>query len=415
MNSNFRRLKAACYMGSMSMSVVANLPPILFLTFRSLYGLSFTQLGLFVVLNFVTQLGVDLLFSFFSRRFNIPKTVKWMPFFSILGFLIYALWPFFFPESAFFGLMLGTVIFSASSGLGEVLISPVLATIPSPDPDREMSKLHSMYAWGSVPVIIISSLLLLFLEANAWQVLVFLFLPIPILALILYVGCDIPEMQATKEESDVKSLLKRGSLWLCVLAIFLGGAAETAMAQWASGYLEVAFSIPKVWGDTLGVALFSLMLGIGRLLYGKVGKNINRVLLLCTLGATACYFICAVTQNPILGLIFCAFTGLCVSMLWPGNLLVGAAHFPESGVFIYAMMAAGGDLGASVAPQLVGVVTDFAMENSWILSLAEGWLLAPEQLGMRLGMLFGMLFPLSAIPIHVFLLRKKKASSEPNE
>ena len=36
------------------------------------------------------------------------------------------------------------------------------------------------------------------------------------------------------------------------------------------------------------------------------------------------------------------------------NLLVGSSRISMGGVFIYAMMAAGGDLGASVGPQLVG-------------------------------------------------------------
>ena len=34
---NYKRLKFACYSGSFSMSVVANLSPLLFVTFKSLY------------------------------------------------------------------------------------------------------------------------------------------------------------------------------------------------------------------------------------------------------------------------------------------------------------------------------------------------------------------------------------------
>ncbi len=55
------------------------------------------------------------------------------------------------------GLVIGTVIFSASSELAEVLISPVIAAIPSDNPEREMSKLHSIYAWGVVGIVIVST------------------------------------------------------------------------------------------------------------------------------------------------------------------------------------------------------------------------------------------------------------------
>ena len=162
MKDGIKRLKYACYSTNMTMSVVGNLSPILFLTFRSLYGISYSLLGLLVLINFCTQLAVDLIFSFFSHKFNIPKTVKTIPLIAILGFLVYAVWPFFAPESVYTGLVIGTVIFSAASGLNEVLISPVFATIPSKDPDREMSKLHSVYAWGVVLVIVVSTLFLFF-------------------------------------------------------------------------------------------------------------------------------------------------------------------------------------------------------------------------------------------------------------
>ena len=67
MTPNDKRLKLACYIANITMSVVANLSPVLFLTFRSLYGISYSRLGLLVLINYVTQLSVDLLFSFFSQ------------------------------------------------------------------------------------------------------------------------------------------------------------------------------------------------------------------------------------------------------------------------------------------------------------------------------------------------------------
>ena len=70
---NFKRVKLACYTTNISMAVVANLSPILFLTFRSLYGISYSLLGLLVLINFVTQLTVDLIFSFFHINSILKK------------------------------------------------------------------------------------------------------------------------------------------------------------------------------------------------------------------------------------------------------------------------------------------------------------------------------------------------------
>jgi MFS family permease len=126
------------------------------------------------------------------------------------------------------------------------------------------------------------------------------------------------------------------------------------------------------------------------------------------IGAFVCYLLCALSPWGFLGLVGCAFTGFCVSMLWPGNLVVASSRFPHGGVFIYAMMASGGDLGASVAPQLVGIITDFAIQNPKILELATTLGLTGEQIGMKIGLLIGALFPIIAIPVYAHFRKKDK-------
>ena len=406
--SKVRHLKYACYSTNVTMSVVGNLSPLLFLTFRSLYGISYSKLGLLVMINFVTQLGIDLVFSFFSHRFNISKTVKAIPVIAVAGFTLYALLPVLFPQYAYLGLALGTVIFSAASGLAEVLISPVIAALPADDPDREMSKLHSVYAWGVVGVVIFSTLFLLLAGHESWPWLTLILMSVPALSAILFAGSEIPHMDTPEKATGALKLLKNKGLWLCVLAIFLGGSAECTMAQWCSGYIEQALGIPKVWGDLFGVALFSVMLGTGRTLYAKIGKNIGKVLTFGAVGATVCYFVAAVTGVPAVGLIACAFTGFCTSMLWPGNLVVASSRFPQGGVFIYAMMAAGGDLGASIGPQLVGVITDGVLAAPAAVDIAAKLQMTTEQLGMKAGMLCGMLFPLVAIFVYRHIWKGQK-------
>ncbi|MBE6787234.1 MAG: MFS transporter [Ruminococcaceae bacterium] len=396
-------LKAACYTSSITMSVVGNLSPILFITFNTLYGISYSLLGLLVLINFITQLGIDLIFSFFSHKFNIPRTVKLIPIIAIIGLLIYGISPLCFKGYEYLGLSVGTVIFSAAAGLGEVLISPVIATIPAKDPDREMSKLHSVYAWGVVGVVIFATLFLFCFGKEKWYLLPLIFIVIPLVSAFLYANTKIPPIESPEKASVALSFFKDKTLWLCFFAIFFGGAAELTMAQWCSGYLEKSLGISKVWGDIFGVALFGLMLAIGRTLYAKKGKNIEKVLILGFGGAMLCYIIAAITNISLIGLFACAFTGFCVSMLWPGNLVVAAKHFEQSGVFIYALMAAGGDLGASVGPQLVGLVTDFTINNPTLLQFSKTLSLASEQLGLKFGILVAALFPLLGLLISLKL------------
>lgn len=402
----------ACYATNLTMAVIANLSPLLFLTFRDAYGVSFTALGLLVLVNFVTQLAVDLVFSFFSQKFNIALTVKLTPVIAVLGLLLFAAAPLLFPQRVYLGLLLGTVIFSAASGLAEVLISPVIAAIPSDNPARAMSALHAIYAWGSVGVVLISTLFLHLAGRDAWQILTLILTLLPLAAALLYFGAEIPPMETPARVSGAVAFLRRPVLWLMVAAIFLGGAAECTMAQWCSGYIEGALGIPKIWGDILGVACFSLALALGRSLFAGRGESVTRVMVFGAVGASATYLLAALINHPVVGLLACAATGFFVAMFWPGSLIVAAKRVPAGGVFLYAMMAAGGDLGASVGPQLVGVISDAVALSPRAIALAAEWGLAAEQLGMKCGMLLGALFPLLALPLYLYLHISQKRGAQ---
>ncbi|MBR4950512.1 MAG: hypothetical protein IKU23_02785 [Clostridia bacterium] len=97
MEQKIKRLKLACYTTNISQSIVANLSPVLFISFHTLYGISYTMLGMLVLINFLTQLITDLVFSFFSHKFNIPFAVKLTPVLTVMGLIIYSLAPVMFP------------------------------------------------------------------------------------------------------------------------------------------------------------------------------------------------------------------------------------------------------------------------------------------------------------------------------
>ena len=403
--NNEKTVRSACYLTNISMAVVGNLPALLFLTFRNLYSVSYALLGSLVLINFCTQLIVDFIFSFFSHKINMQKAVKITPVLTVVGLIIYGVYPLIFQSSGMVGIIIGTVIFSAGSGFAEVLISPVIASLPSENPERDMSKLHSIYAWGVVGVVLFSALFLYLFGSESWYFLPLIFTLIHILATIFFAKSTLPKMQTPEKASGVIELLKTPAVWFFFFAMFFGGASEVTMAQWSSSYIEQALKIPKVIGDIFGVALFSVMLGLGRTLYAKYGKNIEKVLFISAIGASICY-LTAVCSNSFVGLIACGLTGICVAMMWPGTLVASSSRIPQGGVFVYAMMAAGGDFGASVGPQLVGLVTDIVKDSSFgEMMVQNGFQI--EQLSMRIGLLVGAIFPIIAIIMYSVLIKNK--------
>lgn len=407
MNANkFKRTKLACYLAYFTMSSIFSLPPLLFASLQDMYGISYTLLGTLVLTNFCTQLTVDLIFTVFSKHFNIKKVVRVMPLITSAGLLIYALIPNLFPQYAYAGLLVGTVIFSVSAGLSEVLLSPVIAAIPSDNPQKDMSLLHSLYAFGVFTVVVISTLFLRFFGAHNWMWLTIFWAVLPVTAAVTFMLSPMPDMSesSSSEEGTNGTGRRTLALAICVASIFFGSCAENSMSNWVSTYMENALQVDKTFGDILGMAAFAILLGIARISYAKFGKNIMRVLLFGMAGAAVCYITAGLSTNVVFAFIACILTGLFTSMLWPGTLIMMEENVPGIGVAAYALMASSGDLGASVAPQLLGIIVDKVSESSFAAELGANLGLATEQIGLKAGMLVTAIYPVIGIGVIIFAM-----------
>ena len=392
---NYKRTKFACYSAYFTMASVFCLPPLLFVTFHETYGISWSLLGTLVLVNFLTQLGIDLIFSFFSKYFNVKIVVRIMPLITATGMLLYALTPFLLKGNEFFGMLAATIIFSVAAGLSEVLLSPMIAAMPAKNPQREMSLLHSIYGLGIFTIIIVSALFIKFVGAQYWMYLALFFAALPILTAVLFMCSPIPDMTFGESgEKAEKSTRRMIGIVLCVLCIFFGACAEVTMTNWVSSFMETEFQMDKMLSDVLGMAGFAIVLALTRILYAKWGKNIWNMLLVGMVGAVVCYLVAGLCSNSIVVFIACVLTGIFTAMLWPGTLIFMEEKMPNLGVAAYALMAAGGDFGASAAPQLMGVIADVA--------------------NFKIGMVVSAIFP--ALGIVVLIIMRsffKKPDSHP--
>ncbi len=390
---------------SASTSLVSILSPLLFLTFAELYSISFTLLGFLVVINFCTQLAVDLVFSFFPRIFNIKRVIRAMPLIAFTGFVLYGTLPPLFPNRAYLFIAFGTIVFSAASGLCEVLTSPIIAAIPSEHPEKEMAKLHSAYGWGFGSVVIVATVLFKLLGKTNWYFLPLIASLFPLVAAFMFRFSPIPDLSLEGEKG------KKGEgkgLFLFVLLIFIAGCTEQSMTQWISSYTENALGIGKVVGDVVGTAGFAFLLASARTRHAQKPKPISKVIFVGFIVSSICYLASALSMNAVIGFVSAIIVGWFSAMLWPGSLIYMGECFTSLGVTAYAFMAAGGDLGASVAPQLVGALADIVSVSEIGISLAEGLGITPEQLGMRAGLLSSAIFPLAGIILAIIIKKRFK-------
>jgi MFS family permease len=305
------------------------------------------------------------------------------------------------------------VIFSLSAGLSEALLSPTIAAIPSDNPQRDMSMLHSLYAFGVLTMVVIGTLFLRLFGSGSWVWLMLMLALFPVIPAILFALSPIPDMGGHAAAGGSERTRRRTvGMALCVACIFFGSCAENAMSNWISGFMENALQIDKTLGDILGVAVFAVLLGLMRIGYARFGRRITPVLAVGMIGAALCYLAAGLCPGVAIPFTACILTGLFTAMLWPGALIFMEDNVPAAGVTAYALMAAGGDMGASLAPQLLGIVVDSVSATPLATELGLRLGITAEQVGLKAGMLVTAVFPLLGAVILLFTVRFFKRTSE---
>ena len=92
-------------------------------------------------------------------------------------------------------------------------------------------------------------------------------------------------------------------------------------------------------------------------------------------------------------------------MLWPGTLILMEEKVKGVGVAAYALMASAGDFGASVAPQLMGIVIDNVSASNFANELSTSLNLSPEQIGLKVGMLVTSVFPIIGTILLMYIIK----------
>ena len=406
---SYRLTTLSCFAGIFVQAICANLTPILFIPLMTLYGLSYYHLGLLAAINFTTQVAVDIIASRLIDRIGFRRLVLPADLMALAGLILFALSPV-LSATPLAGLILSTVIFSAASGLLEVLLSPIVNAIPHDEKGPAMALMHSFYAWGQAATVAVTTFFLFAFGIRGWQIIVMLWAIVPLANFFMFFAAPFPGTVPEEHRQRMRDLLFRPYCLLAMLAIFAGGATEVVMNQWASTFTEKVLELPKVAGDLLGMCGFAVMLGLGRLFYGRYGGglNMNSVLVAGAAAAFVCYVAVAASPAPGVSIAMCALCGLASSLLWPGTLVIAAEKYPLAGAWMFAILAAAGDIGAAAGPFAAGIITDFTRS----LPGAAGWAAAagmsPDQFAIRTAILMAAVFTALTLICHLALRRRQK-------
>lgn len=387
---NYKKTLIACYLGFVTQAITANFTPLLFLTFKSAYGITLEKIALIPMVFYLTQLLVDLAATKFADKIGYRTCVVVSQVVSTAGLMLMAILPDVLPIP-FIGILISVVLYAIGSGLVEVLLSPIVEACPFENKEGMMSLLHSFYCWGAMGVILISTVFFAVFGIENWKILTFILALVPLYNTFNFISCPIEKLVEDGKSMPISKLLKTPIFWLMILLMVCAGSSEATMTQWTSAFTEAAIGVSKTVGDLAGPCMFAMFMGIARMLYGKFSEklDLSKVMLICGIMCAGCYVLASLSNSPVLGLMGCALCGLAVGIMWPGCISVSSQKCPKGGTAMFAFLALAGDLGAAAGPTLVGSVSETADGN------------------LKIGLLVATLFPVILV-IGLAILRSVK-------
>ena len=187
----WRHTQYASYFGYITQAIVNNLAPLLFLIFQDVYGIPLEKITLLVTVNFCVQLLVDMVAARFVDKIGYRPCIVAAHLFAAAGLAGLGLLPRLLPDP-FVGLLGAVFLYAIGGGLIEVLISPIVEACPTDNKASVMSLLHSFYCWGSVGVILLSTLFLQLFGKGSWTVLALLWALLPLVNALWFTRCPSP-------------------------------------------------------------------------------------------------------------------------------------------------------------------------------------------------------------------------------
>lgn len=386
---NYKKTLVACYLGFITQAISANFAPLLFLTFKSTYGITLEKIAMIPMVFYFAQLLIDLAATKFADKIGYRTCVVASQVLSAVGLISMA----FLPDrlsNPFVGILISVVLYAIGSGLIEVLVSPIVEACPFENKDGMMSLLHSFYCWGALGVILGSTLFFAIFGLGNWRILTIIWALVPLYNTFNFLSCPMERLVDEGKSMSVGQLLRLPLFWLIIILMICSGASEATMAQWASAFTEAAIGVSKTVGDLAGPGLFAMFMGISRMLYGKFSEKLDltKVMLICGIMCAGCYLLASLSASPILGLAGCALCGFAVGIMWPGSISISSQKCPRGGTAMFAFLALAGDLGATVSPTMVGSLAEMAGGN------------------LKTGLLVATVFP-AVLVVGLLLLKKK--------
>lgn len=358
LSNNWKATIYASYAGYITQAIVNSYITLLFVTFQKQYALSLAKITFLITFNFCLQLLIDAFSARFVDRVGYRKCIVAAHICAAAGLAMLGILPNVLPDP-YTGILISVIVYAVGGGLIEVLISPIVEACPTDDKTAAMSMLHSFYCWGVVGVIVISTVFFSLAGIEKWYILAVSWAVLPACNAFVFSVVPIGSLTENGAGMSIRKLMKTRIFWVLFLLMICAGASEQAMSQWASAFAESALKVSKTVGDLMGPCMFSICMGIARVIHAKNSHlSLKKYLAFCSILCISGYLISVLSPVPLIGLAGCGVVGFAVGAMWPGSFTLASRSCARGGTAMFALLALGGDLGCSGGPTLTGLVAD---------------------------------------------------------
>ena len=398
MKLGYKHTYLASYLGYITQAISINLLPLFFVLFQNNYKISLEQISIIITLNFAVQMSVDALSPKIIPKFGVRCAVVFAHISASLGLVLLSFLPNVF-FSPFVAILISTFFVSIGGGLTEVLISPIVNSIDDKNTSdekksRRMSLLHSFFSWGTVLIVLGTTIFLKLFGLKNWMFVPLIWALIPFFNIFYFSIVQLPSSLEEEGEFSAKGIFKSKMFIIFLFLMVCSGASEMGMAQWSSLFAEIGLGVSKEVGDILGPCFFAVLMGTSRVMYTFFGKKIKlkNALILSSFLCVISYGIAVFAKNSVVSLLGCAFCGFSVGLMWPGILSLSTQYFKEGNSSMFAYLALAGDLGCLLGPYVIGEISDFAISTGIATEVA-----------LKTGMFVSMIFPVFMFLRLIFL------------
>ena len=388
MSLTYKHTLAASYTGYITQAVVNNLIPLLFVTFSKQFDISLVQISFLIVMNFSVQIAVDIAAAAFVDRLGFKRGAVIAHICAAAGLIGLGIFPFVI-NPPIIGIIISVVLSAVGGGLCEVIISPVVESLPLENKAANMSILHSFYCWGQMAVVLLSTLY--FTPARHGK------LEISSHAL----GCaaraerrliqrcsHLPAVRAGGEDEHIDSCLQPRVFAVLPADVLRGRgrACNVAVGVLLCRAGTHGFQDRGRPAHSLRLCVYN---GTVARAFSKLEKrcDLKTMLAISSGMCIASYLLASLSPWSVPALLGCAMCGMSVGLMWPGVTSLAAAKYRRGGGSMFAMLAIGGDIGCSFGPWLVGIISNSAGR-------------------LQTGLLFAIIFPMVML-IGCLKLRKR--------